>query len=74
MTIQINLDPLESTAAFPYLGRTITFKNYDWVALYGNMGKAQQRWGMVTEVLTKIGEMVRSQEMMYEAVFHTLLL
>ena len=40
VAIQVYLQLLESTAAFPFLGPTVALNNIDWVALYGNMIKA----------------------------------
>ena len=68
MSIQVNLGPLDTTDASPYLGRTINFKKSDWAALYLNLRKAQRRWGVMAKVLVKSGATVRAREMMYKAV------
>ena len=43
VAIRFNLEPLEATTAFPYLGRTVTFKNSGWAALCRNLRKAQRQ-------------------------------
>ena len=58
----------------PYLGRTITYKNINWSALYHNLEKARRRWGMVLRVLEKTGEAVIDREIMYKAVVQTMML
>ena len=55
MTILVNLEPLETTSYFPYLGCKIAFKNRNQVALYINLRKAQQRWGVVEKAMKKTG-------------------
>ena len=54
--------------------RNVDFDNINWSDLYGNLKKAQQRWGFVTKVLAKTGEMVRARVVMYKAVFQTVLI
>ena len=61
MSIQVNLDPQDSAATFPYMVRTIAYNNSDLVYLYHNISKLQPRWGMFLMVLVKVGSMVRSQ-------------
>ena len=58
----------------PYLGRTITYNNINWSALYHNLEKARRRWGMVLRVLEKTGEAVIDREIMYKAVVQTMML
>ena len=55
VAIRVNLDPLEATTAFPYLGFTFTFNNSNWEALYSNFCKAQSQWGVVEIFLGKRG-------------------
>ena len=71
MYIQVNLDPLEITASFTYLGHTVNLNNSYWADLYKNLGKAHRRWEMVAKLLTKMGAKVRSRLMMYKAEVHT---
>ena len=74
MSIQVNLEPIDTTDASPYLGRTINFKKSDWAALYLNLRKAQGRWGMVVKVPTKTIATVRARLMIYKAVVQMVLL
>ena len=55
MAIRVNLEPLETTEAFPYFVHTVLFRNRDWSDLYGNLSKAHWRWGVVAKVLMKTG-------------------
>ena len=70
----MNLEPLETTTAFPYLGRAIAFNNSDWESLYGNMMKVQRQWGMVAKVLINTGATVWERAMIYKVVVKTLLI
>ena len=74
MAIRVNLEPLESTTAFPYLGRMVTFNNSDCSSLYINLRKAQRQWGVVAEVLGNTGVLVKAQAMMCKAVVQELIL
>ena len=74
MSIQVNLEPLETTSAFPYLVRVADFNNSGLEAMYGNMMKTQRQWGMMAKVLTKTGETVRARAMIYKSVVKTMLL
>ena len=56
----INLNPLGETTAFPYLGRTVTYNNSDWAALYRNLQKYHRRWGVVENFLGKMGDPIKS--------------
>ena len=68
VTIIVNADPLEPTAAFPQLGRIVAFNNSDWVDLYQKLRKAWHRWGVVAKVLTRTGSTVQSRAMLYKVV------
>ena len=74
MYIRVYLGPLETTSAFPYLGRTVDFNNSDWSDLYRNMRKAQWWWGVVGKVLTKTGETAQAWAMIYKVVVKTVIL
>ena len=74
MDIQVNLELLDTTLAFPYLVCTVAFNNSDWKYMYRNMRKVQRRWGVVAKVITKTVETVWAWAMMYKAVFHMLLI
>ena len=68
MSIKVNLDPLDSVAAFFYLGRTVVYNKIYWVDLYHNLGKARRRWGVVLGVLEKTRAEERSWEIIYKAL------
>ena len=70
----MNVEPLEPAYSFPHLGRTIAYKNRNWVAVYHNLSKAQQRRGVIFKVLSKTGSMVQSSGILYKAVVQTVLL
>ena len=53
VAIKVNLNPLEATTAFLYLGHTIVYNNSDWASLYSNLRGSHRRWGMVEEVMGK---------------------
>ena len=55
VVIKVNMNPLEVTASFLYLGLTIMYNNSDWVVFYRNMCKSQRRWGVVKKVLGEMG-------------------
>ena len=46
----------------------------DWLALYRNLSKAQQRWIMVWRVLVKAGMVARSWVVIYKVVVHMVML
>ena len=57
-----------------YPGRTVTYNNIDWVALYQNLQKARKCWAMVCKVVSVTGETVQARGMLYKAVVHLVLL
>ena len=59
VVLKVNMNPLKSTAAFPYLGMKVTYNNSDRAALYNNLRKAEQRWDMVAKVLRQTGEHIK---------------
>ena len=60
--------------AFPYLGHTITHNNSDWAAVYHNLRKTWQQWGMIYKVLTKTGEIVWACGMLYKVILQMVIL
>ena len=74
MAIRVNLNPLKATALFPYLGRTVTYNNSDWVALYINLQKSQRIWRIFSKVLGQIGALIKAQQIMYEVLVQAVLL
>ena len=68
------MEALKPADAFTYLGRTITYNNRYWVAVYHNLRKDWRIWGMIQKLQTNIGAMVRARSMLYKAVAQTVLL
>ena len=54
LSVRVNLELIYTMAAFPYLGSTVAFNNSNWAALYGNLRKAQRRWGVLAKVMMKM--------------------
>ena len=74
VSLQINVDTLSTLYAFPYLKRMIAYKNSDWPEVFHNLRKAQIRWGIISKVLIKTGETVRSRGMIRRSVAQTVML
>ena len=72
--IIVNAEPLEPAPTFPYLGRTVTYSNSNWAALYKNLSKVRWRWGVVDKVVIKTGATVQVQGIHYKAIFHMVLI
>ena len=72
--LQINVEALPPSEAFPYLGWTITYNNTNCLAVYQNLRKSRRRWGMITGLLANTGSTVPAQGMVYKEVAHSLLL
>ena len=72
--IILNTEPLYPVVEFPYLGRTVAYKNSNWVALYQNLQKVQWRWEIVGKVVTMIEATVRARGIMYKAIVQLVLL
>ena len=74
MSISVNVDPLEKAVDFPYLGRTFTYNNSNWEALYQNPHKSRRLWGVVGKVVTKTGAMVRLQGILYKTIVQSVMI
>ena len=73
----INAYPLQPLKAFPYLGRTITYNNIYWPAVFQNLKKAQRQWGGgggVFGVLANTGATLWARGIMYKSVPQPVLL
>ena len=68
------METLPLSEAFPYLGRTITYNNSDWVSFYLNLRKSQRRWGMVERLIERTGSTAHDQVDMYKAVAQSVIL
>ena len=67
-SFQTNAETLPPSEALPYLGRKFAYNNSDWEAVYINLRKYWQRWGMIARVLESTGAMVRNLGARYKAV------
>ena len=70
----MNAEPLEPVLSFMYLDCTIAYNNINWVAVYHNLLKARQWWGMIFKVLKKTGATVWARRILYKVVTQTVLL
>ena len=70
----VNAESLGLSAAFPYLGLTVTYNNSDWASLYHNLCNVCRQWGVVGKVTKKIGTMVQTQGVFYKAITQLVLL
>ena len=61
VSFQINAETLPPLKDFPYLGRTISYNNRNWAAVYQNLRKDQRLWGMVARVLESTGATMRAR-------------
>ena len=46
---------LEAVPSFKYLGRTMTAGDDSWPAVAGNLAKARNSWGRLTQILSREG-------------------
>ena len=74
VVLSVNMNPLDSTADFPYLRRTVTYNNTNWEVLYANLRKSQIQWGVVAKDLRQTGAHVKAWAMLYKALFHAVLM
>ena len=56
------------------MGRTISYNNSDWAAVYLNLQKYRRRWGMISRVLERTRAIVRARGAMYRVVVQSVLL
>jgi hypothetical protein len=65
---------LAKVTSFCYLGRILSFNNSDWPALYAQLKKAQQRWGMISRLLIREGASHKARGHFYVAIVQAVLL
>ena len=46
---------MEAVSKFRYLGRLLTATDDDWLAVAGNIKKAQRSWGRLARVIVREG-------------------
>ena len=71
---QINDEAVPKSEAFTYLGRTITYNNINWAAVYPNLFKSWWRWDMIVRVLERTRGTVWTKGEIYKAVGQSVLL
>ena len=67
-------DPLENVTTFRYLGRVLKAVDNDWLAVVGNLGKAQNSWRRLSWILSREGEDPKVSGSFYKAVAQVVLL
>ena len=67
-------EPLENVTTFRYLGRVLTAGGDDWIAVVGNLGKAQKSWGRLSQILIREGADPKVSGKFYKAVAQAVLL
>ena len=61
-------EPIQNVSTFRYLGRVLTARDDDWLAVVGNLGKAQESWGGLSRILIRDGEDPKVSGFFYKAV------
>ena len=67
-------EPIQNFSTFRYLGRVLTAGDYDWLAVVGNLGKAQKSWGRLSRILSREGADPKVSRIFYKAVAQSVLL
>ena len=70
----MNAEPLDLAVACPDLGRTVTYNNSNWAALYHIIWKKRRWWGVVGKVVTNAEATVQAQGNFYKAIMQFVLL
>ena len=65
---------MEAVLEFRYLGRLLTATDDDWMAVAGNIKKAQRSWGHLAQVLGREGADPKVSQTFYIAVTQQVLL
>ena len=66
--------PMETVTEFRYLGRILAATDNDWLAVAGNINKAQRSWGRLAWVLVREGADPKVSRTFYIAVTQQVLL
>ena len=74
VVLNVNMNPLESTSEFSYLGRIVTYNISSWAALYTNLRKVHKFWAMAAKVIRQTGEHMKECDMRYKTLFQKVLL
>ena len=65
---------MKAVTEFRYLGRVLTAKDNDWLAVAGNIQKARVSWGRLARVPGREGADPKVSHSFYTAVTHQVLL
>ena len=68
------MEPLENVTAFQYLGRVLTAVYNDWISVVGNLGKARNRWGRLSRIMSQEEVDPKVSGHFYKAVAQVVLL
>ena len=66
--------PIKKVSAFKYLGRVLTAGGDGWLAVVGNLGKAQKNWGRLSRVMVREGADPKVLGNFYKAVAQAVLI
>ena len=66
--------PINNVLEFRYLGRVLTAGDDEWLAVVGNLSKAQKSWGRLSRVLGREGSAPKVSGNFYKAVYQAVLL
>ena len=67
-------EPLKNVTKFRYLGQVLTEGDNDWLAVVGNLGKAQKSWGRLSWILSREGADPKVSGSFYKAMTQAVLL
>ena len=67
-------EPLENVTVFRYLGRMLTTRDHDWIAVVGNFGKAKNIWWRLSRILSREGADPKVSGYFYKSVAQAVLL
>ena len=67
-------EPIHNVLEFRYLGRVLTAREDDWLAVVGNLGKARKSWERLYRVLGREGAHPKVSGNFYKAVAQAVLL
>ena len=62
------VEPLENVTTFRYMGRVLTAVDDDWIAVVGNLGKAQKSWERLSRILIWEGADTKMSRSFYKLV------
>ena len=66
--------PLDMITSFKYLGRVLTNLGGDWLAVVGDLRKAQKRWARLSRILGREGARTKVLGVFFKAVVQAVIL